>query len=737
MLDPLFRRAVTIILIASVVLRLGYLIFGEILPVMWDARRYAAAGIGLISLVDSSGPDVTDERDDRYRFKHYYEKYIQGEQIEWLSYTPHSLTEAREEIFFSGPLYPFVLAIVFFLSPVADFTVARLLGIGFDVAANLLLILIGVRLVGRKGALIAGAIYAVYFPFILTSTLLLLETSTSLLILLAIYLLMRGQESGQRRPLILAGLVTGALVLNKPTAMLLGIPLLVGFYLYTRKDWNLRAFSRRALLFAAPAAAVFVFWLGIASMHYGQLALRDPKYAEANLLQSASVLYEGYDLDKVEDGFWGRSVAAEISSDPAGYAGLLIKKLDRLWRRPYNDFQRSFIIPWQAGEVLHLGMIVAGLIGLLLLFRANLNLAAWPVLIVGYYTALHLVFHSISRYSFQAIPMMMLAAGFLLVAAHDGLRASARTAAKGYALGLGCLVLGWLLEPQWINALIHTGLNEVLVGLTLAVRVGLIAVGLYLLFRPLAEHLRVNRFATPIVATTMLAVVVISNTFARDQWAEFSCRLDTDHMKTGTRIYISHLQPITPEDQFVIAVDLNSGAGRRNTFTMAIHDKVFEFVGGQPPLSKLFYPKPVYRYYGQLIPLGIEEFRQYAFLPIPDSVLQNTLTEHGFLDISVAINNEFPEPNNFVTLWGRLSASGDHYIPAWRNTAIERFVHQGDPRIPLPVNYLSDSAISYYIPRTSDFTRDCEDLSPSAGQQTGRYNIFLMQLKPDGQVLVY
>jgi predicted thioesterase len=371
------------------------------------------------------------------------------------------------------------------------------------------------------------------------------------------------------------------------------------------------------------------------------------------------------------------------------------------------------------------------------LFRTNLNLAAWPALIVGYYTALHLIFHSISRYSFQAIPMMMLAGGFLLAAAHDGLKVSTRTAPIRYALGIGCLVLAWVLEAQCFNALINIGLNEAIVGLTLAIRICLIALGLHLLFRPLAEHLQVNRVVTPIVVTSILALVMISNTFARDQWAEFSCRLDTDHMRAGTRIYISHLQPIAPEDQFVIAVDLNSGAGRRNTFTLTIHAKSFELIGGQPPLSKLFYPKPVYRYYGQLIPLGIEEFRQYAFLPIPDSVLISTLTEHGSLDISVAINNEFPEPNNFVTLWGRFSATGDHYIPSWRNTAIERFVHQGDPRIPLPVNYLSDSAISYYIPRTSDFTRDCEDLSPAAGQQTGRYNIFLMQLKPDGQVLVY
>jgi len=81
--DTAYRRYVLAILAVALVLRVGYLAFGEVLPVMWDARRYAAAGLALISLVDHSAPaGAATEHDDRYRFRHYYEKYIQGEQIE-------------------------------------------------------------------------------------------------------------------------------------------------------------------------------------------------------------------------------------------------------------------------------------------------------------------------------------------------------------------------------------------------------------------------------------------------------------------------------------------------------------------------------------------------------------------------------------------------------------------------------------------------------------------------------
>ncbi len=739
MLDAPFRRTVYIILLIALLLRAGFLVFGDVLPVMWDARRYAAGALALIALVDHSGPaaDAT-EAEDRARFAYYNDKYIQGEQINWLAYKPHTMTQARGELFISGPLYPAALAIIFWASPVADFTVARAFGILLDLLALLLLIAVGRRLVGRTAALLAGAFYAVYFPFILASTMLLLETSTSLLILVALYCLIRGAETNSRRALIWAGLASGALVLNKPTAMLLAVPFVIGYYFYTRGEWPTRTFVNRLLWFVAPLAVVFIAWGAVASSYYGQLTLRDPEYASANLRQSTSIEFEGYMLDKAESDFWTRSITEPILNDPIGFAGLLVKKFDRLWRRPFNDFQRSFVIPYEAQEVFHLLLVVVGLLGLLMLIRVEFRHAAWPLLIVGYYTAIHLVFHSVSRYNFQAMPMLMLTAAWAVVMTIRAWSEVRWAAPIRLVVAVSLVVLGWLFSPSWINAFFDSGINETMVVLVLVLRAVLIFLGLVLAFRVLNAYRPVGRYLIPIAVTLIIGGTAASNALARNEWDEFACRLDTPAKRAGTRIYISRLEEVKNGELLAMVLDINSGAGRQNTFSIGLDSLSREYVGGKGALLRLFYPKPTYRFYAQFIPMGIEEFRQYAIVPISDSIVRADLARHGYIDIWAAINDRQPEPNNFINVYGQFPTSGNiHFIPGWRFNSIERFEHEGDPRIRYPVKYSSDSTVSYYIGRNDNDFAAGGDLSPSPGLQTGRYNIFLMHFKPDGSVLVY
>jgi len=739
MQDTLFRRTLFLILLVSVLMRVGFLAFGDVLPVMWDARRYAAGALAMISFVDAGAPtaDAT-EQGDRQRFRYYYDEYLQGEKIEWLAYTPHTLTQAREELFISGPLYPLVLGAIIYISPAADFSVARVFGILLDVLANLLLVLVGLRLVGRAAALIAGAAYALYFPFILASTMLLLETSTSLLILLALYLMLRATETGGRKALIWAGVVTGALVLNKPTAMLLAGPFVAGLFLYTRRDWKPRLFVGRLLFLLTPVVVIVLAWGAVASSYYGQPTLRDPEYADANLRQSTSIEFEGYGLDKAEADFWTRSIADDIMNNPIGFVGLTIKKFDRLWRRPYNDFKRVLILPYQAGETMHLLLVFAGFIGLLVLMRLDFGRAAWPLLIIAYYTAIHLIFHSVSRYNFQAMPMMLLAAGYLVTIIATAFQNRNRFLTAPLALAVVIIVAGWFFSPDWINSVLHTGLNSMLVVAVLAIRVGLILLGLLLIFRRLNARYRVGRLVIPIVVAIVVGGVAASNALARNEWSEFECRLSSEKMKAGTRLYISDLQPVKEGEMLAIVADVNSGAGRQNTFTIGLSGITAQFVGGRPPLLQLFYPKPTYKFYSTFIPLGIEEFRQYAIVPVTEENVRRMLDEAGYVDIWLAINNRLVEDNNYISVWGQFPSGGDTaWIPGWRFTSIERYVHEDDPRVRYPVKYLSDSTRSYYIRRNETGPSAGEDLSPTSGLQTGRYNIFLMHFRPDGSVLIY
>jgi len=740
MRDSVFRRWIYLALILAALLRLGFLMSGEVLPVMWDARRYACAALGLIALVtDGVPPPAEDERADRYRFKHYYEEYIQGEPIDWQYYTPSTLTQAQDDLFFSGPLYPALLATVFYLAPIADFTFARLAGIFFDVLSVLMIVLVAARLVGRRAAVIAGLLYAVYFPFVLTSTMLLLETSTSLLILLSTYLMMRGVETERCWHFVLVGIISGLLVLHKPTAMLLGIPFVVGLYFYTRQSWSASQFLRRLILIALPACVLSASWLAVASAKYGQITLRDPTYAGANLRQSSSIMFEGYDLDAVEEEFDQRAIYGELAHEWKGYLGLFAKKFERLWSRPYNDFKRVFIMPLKLVQWLHLSIVALGLFGLLVLMMRSLSSAAWPVVICGYYTAIHLVFHSINRYAFNAMPFMIIGAAFFVVLVVDGLVPSRNRRLGRIALSLLLLLVGWQLQPDTINALFGAGLSQGMVLAVLSVKIGLWMVALILLSRIfLGTERSWKRAFFPIAAGLVLTLLSWGPALSRDAWSEFECRLDDPSVKAGNRLYISKLEDVAPGEALGVFIDLNSPSGRRNTFTVSVSDMHDSYIGGKKPLSGGFYLKPTYLLYALLESKGIETFKQYAIIGVSPEDVQLFLDRYGYLDISVAINDSIPEFNNYVTLYGKFTTPGDSvFIPTPSYSSIERYVHRGDPRIRETVKYMSDSTISYYIGRNETDVTAEQDLSPLAGMHTGRYNIFLIHFKQSGEILVY
>lgn len=611
------RRWIYFILILAAVLRVGFLMSGKVLPVMWDARRYASAAVALLSYVDTSGPDTSlDTREDRYAFKHYYDKYIQGEKIDWLYYTPHSLTWARNDLFFSGPLYPFLLAGIFYVAPVADLTFARILGIIFDLFAVWLLVLVALRLVGRRAAIVSGLLYAIYFPFIQTSTLLLLETSTSCFILLAIYLLMRGIETNRRRDFILAGVICGLQVMHKPTAMLIIVPLVAGLYLYDREKSSIRRFLTQLINIAIPAGVLFVFWLVIASVKFGQVTLRDPGYAGANLRQSSSIAYEGYDLDTVEKDFMSRQVYGDPLGQASGYLGLFAKKFERLWSRPYHDFKRTFLLPNIAVEWLHGLIVLFGFIGMItLLLRAHAQ-AGWPVAICGYYTAIHLVFHSINRYSFNALPLLIICAAGCGVALFDFLTSGPKRSRLIVGGGLALLLIGAIVQPTWMAVLTNSTLSLNIVVTTLILKTLLWAVALFALGGMLLYKQKLWKRSL-LVTTVCIGFVALVWTplLFRESWTEFECRLADSNTTVGRRIYMPKLSSDEASQSWALLVDMNVPEGESPLFNVSIGDRQNKFTLGREPLSRHFYPEDGYREYARFEHHGLEAFRQYASMP--------------------------------------------------------------------------------------------------------------------------
>ncbi len=729
MSESSFKKAIWLILAVAAALRLGFLCFGEVLPVMWDQRRYVAAAIGVVSRGDSSGlPTGDTEREDGEAFQHYYQKYIQGEQIDWMHYRPHKLSQARDELYTSGPVYPTFMAMLFAITPWEDFTVVRLFTVVGDVAATLLLMLVAVRLAGRRAALIAGAIYAVYFPLVLISTMLLLESSTTLMILAAVYLLIRGTEGGRSEALVGAGLLIGLLVMHKPTAMLLGGPLLLGWFFYAGKQavrWRMIA----AVIL--PAVLLAGTWTVVASSRYGQLTLRDPSYASINLRLSSSIENEGYGTDNAGPDFDERQVYDRLTERFPEYVGLFAKKFERLFSRPYNDFQRTFLWPRQFDEWFHVVVLSFGMIGLLLLAMQSPRRAAWPLLIVGYYSLIHVIFHSTCRYSLSAIPMLFVGTGYAVRRLIDVSRH--RPEVRPVALALTLLAGAWILGPNMISG-IPSYWSTMLVVL---LKIGLTAVGLALLGRLLLpEQPMCKRSLLVIVASGVFSIMTWSTLIPRDAWAEFSMPLDDPGRRAGTRIYISDLADVAEDEYLMALVDvrvLQRGAARIEITAPGSRES---YLVGTEPLLKYFYPYPVYDQYARLMGRGIDEFPQYAVVPLNAYKVRNRVERQGFVDLEILPVLDTGHSGATVEIGGTYPTHRDSpFVPSPRHVSIERWIHRGDPRLRLPVKFLSDSAVSYYIGvRDVKTVRDDGTLGRRA---EGRFNMFLVHYRRDYQMLFY
>lgn len=735
MTDRTFKRTIWVILLIAAVLRVAFLLTDQVLPVMWDARRYSAAAIGIISYFDTSAiPQPDDPRQDRFAFLNYTDKYIQGEQIEWLQYAPFRLSAARQDIFTSGPLYPAILAAVFVVSPVADFTVMRVIQIGMDLLSALLLMMIGWRLIGRAGAVVAGILYAFYFPFIQSASQILLETSTLTLTLVTLYMLIRGTETRSWRVCIFAGLFAGFLILNKATAALLFVPLLAGWFIYARTKRPDKLLLKPLAIALLPILAILVVWVAAVWVEYGQPGLRDPYYAQTNLRQSSAIEFEGYDRDEVGPGFEDRPVYDSFFADLDQYLLLFAKKFSRLYSQPGNDFQRSLIWHPDVDNLIHQAIAVLGLVGLLVLLMRYPSSAAWPWFVVLYYTGIHVVFHSVSRYNFAIMPMLILGAGYLLAGMAKAMSSTTAELRRGILLSLLLLLIAlWLDHSLWERLQLPPVPSRVV--LMLVIRSLLFFVAFYGLAQAVINS-RPKCTAVGVTAMLLVSVVIWTPTLARDGWSEFETELDEPDNVVGTRIYMSDMLPVEQGD-FVAALFDVRAVGGNPSFTISVGAESGSFQLGDRVLRRFFYPKNVYEDYAELLDMDISAYRQYAVVPLDVDSIRARISRQGYFDLRLTPDRD---QTGAIAVYGQFEAAwdGSVWVPSPRFTSVERFVDRGDPRIRQEVEIRSDSAISYYIgSHETDIESADRDLSGAPGPQPGRYNMFIVHFSRGGRMFFY
>ncbi|SYZ73525.1 membrane hypothetical protein [Candidatus Zixiibacteriota bacterium] len=728
-----FNRRQWLFFAACVMVRVIFVVAYEPVPVMWDARIYSSAALGLLDYAGQGGtfghPDhyqAADSTAQLVQFETTMAKYIKGEQIEWLYYSRPTISQAEEYLFISGPVYPVYLAIIFLISLGATFLKVRLLNALIDGLCVVLVMKIAERLFDSRTAVLSGIIYILYLPFNLLAGLVSPDSLTIFFILLSFYLILQWYETRRRKYIYWTGFLLGILLLTRPTASLMFVPFGIGFMCdnWDRKKEMVSNLTRAAV----PFILITLPWVIVTSLHYGQIAVRDPNYSEANFRSSSSIKYEGYDLDYAEKDFWTYPVSYTISHDPSGYLNLLIKKFIRLWGQPYNDFKQTFILTPGMADWYHILIVIPALFGIMLFLVDKKPGLIYLLLIPLYYTGIHVIMHSLARYNLSSMPLLIIAAAAVWVKIAGYIKETWKDKnklIKKAVIVILALIIMALPEAVFINIVgVGAGVSAAIV-LKIAAILGL---SLYLLF-VISRMIRIGAaLKLLILPTLVLAAVIYEKGSADNSWSEWRCPLERSDQAAGVRIYVPPDIKLPPGSVARIGLDLKGTKGASEQIKLSVNGRQAQFTLNAPPLDVFYYKKATYRVFEGLTGIGKDEMRYWSFVALTGAEFNQAIEKNGYIDIQL---NIIPAPGARVDLYGTYSVGAEDslLIPDLSHYSIERFVEKGDPRVRLKYHLSSDSTVSYYI---DEGRENDNDLSPLRGRQSGRYNIIIEVRKGDG-----
>ncbi len=126
--------------------------------------------------------------------------------------------------FFQAPLYPYVLAVIFWLG--GNLNAIYLVQIAVAVAGLAALAAAGDRMLGRPHGLVAAVLGALYLPAVFHDVLIVKESFATALVCVLLWLLARAREKGSARAWLAAGVAIGVLSLLRENMLLVALFLL-------------------------------------------------------------------------------------------------------------------------------------------------------------------------------------------------------------------------------------------------------------------------------------------------------------------------------------------------------------------------------------------------------------------------------------------------------------------------------------------------------------------------------
>ncbi len=352
------------------------------------------------------------------------------------------------EVFEQGPLYPYLLGLVFWLFGEHETAVLAgqlLIGIG----TVLLTCLCGVRLFGGTTGLIAGFIAAIYGPLVFYECMLMKSLLEPALTVLALYTVVRFREDLGWRWLWLCGLAIGAACLLRESHLLLVVPAACGAALPTASGSQTWSRQKRLLTVAVMGVATLlplipsalrnyrvagewvwvtagggeVFYMGHGPWATGYYS--PPEFITARPpLEHEDFRREaqhrtGRQLTRGESSrFWFREGLQQIAAAPLRTAWLTMVKASAL----FNNFEvpdsesyevsRQFIplLRWLPSFGWIAGLGTLGLVLCLLQWRRHWLLVGF----VAAYAAPVLLLYNFGRFRIGLVPLWILLTAFAL-----------------------------------------------------------------------------------------------------------------------------------------------------------------------------------------------------------------------------------------------------------------------------------------------------------------------------------
>lgn len=399
-----------------------------------------------------------------------------------------------EGAFFMSPLYTNLLALVWTISGDPALWM-RLLQVLFGSGTVAVVFLLGRRLFSRPAAITAAALAATYAPLIYYDGMLLLESTLTLLLSLALLFLVRACQIGRVRDWVLAGLTLGAAAVTRAN-ILLFLPVFLLLWMFLPPLQNM-AKRKHVLVYVlvtlacllpttlhnAAEGGVFLpvtdsfgynLYAGNNPEAHGLYTMPDPVDLYTDLNGSAWVQQQtGRSMDAAEVSAWWRDRALRWVGTNPGDALELIGRKFLLFFHPAEIDQLGLSMDFFTGrygritgvpQALFPLLLVLSFIGMGLSLRGEHRfLRLLPLSLFAVYVLATVLFFVSGRLRIPVTPILLLYAGYAVVEiartwrSRDALRGMAFPVAGGFALGVGLLVLQPQIEQDYAHEYIKLG----------------------------------------------------------------------------------------------------------------------------------------------------------------------------------------------------------------------------------------------------------------------------------------